>query len=115
MLHTASAQALLPSRPHLSRYLLGDPEVITIDEDPLGIEGDRVAVNGRIELWVKPLVDGQATGVFNRSSGTMSFSLDLAALRLAAPMMLRDLWAQRDLQAAGSFLPVPLPGHAACS
>ena len=45
--------------------ILTNPEVIAVDQDPLGIQGHRVAQEGQLEVWVKPLADGsKAVGLF---------------------------------------------------
>src|SRR5215471_3115353 len=49
--------------------LLTNPELIALDQDPAGIQGHRVAQEGPLEVWVKPLADGsKAVGLFNRSN-----------------------------------------------
>jgi alpha-galactosidase len=47
--------------------LLTNPEVISIDQDPLGRQARRVAQSGRLEVWARPLARGRvAAGLFNR-------------------------------------------------
>lgn len=46
--------------------ILTNKEVIAIDQDPLGCQGDRVFAEGPIEIWAGPLTGGRkAIGIFN--------------------------------------------------
>ena len=52
-------------------------------------------------MWAKPLKDGStAVGMFNRGWGSMSVTLDFSDVGLGNSLVLRDLWAKKDL---GSF------------
>ncbi len=47
--------------------LLTNKEVIAVDQDPAGKQGDRVWAQGPIEVWSRTLADGsKAVGIFNR-------------------------------------------------
>ena len=84
-----------------TRELLTNPEVISVDQDPLGIQGHRVKQEGPLEVWAKPLKDGStAVGLFNRGWGTMFVSVDFRDLGLSNSAVVRDVWARKDL---GSF------------
>lgn len=94
--------------------LLTNDEVLAVDQDPLGREATAVAKSGGQEAWAKPLADGTwAVGLFNRDEQAAEVSLDLAALKLAGPQPLRDLWRQRDLPPASGKLAMKLPPHGA--
>ena len=49
-----------------TRALLTDPEIISISQDPAGVQGARVERMGKLEFWRRPLSDGHAIGVLNR-------------------------------------------------
>jgi alpha-galactosidase len=84
-----------------TRDILTNPEVIAIDQDPLGIQGHRIKQEGPLEVWVKPLKDGSAAvGLFNRGWGAMPVTVDLRDVGLGNSAVVRDLWAKKDL---GSF------------
>ena len=84
-----------------TRELLTNPEVISVDQDPLGVQGHRVKQEGPLEVWAKPLKDGStAVGLFNRGWGAMSMSLDFRDVGLGNSAVARDVWARKDL---GSF------------
>eukprot|EP01102_Stenamoeba_stenopodia_P020805 TRINITY_DN8243_c0_g1_i4.p1 TRINITY_DN8243_c0_g1~~TRINITY_DN8243_c0_g1_i4.p1 ORF type:complete len:439 (-),score=84.44 TRINITY_DN8243_c0_g1_i4:151-1410(-) len=84
-------------------------EVIAINQDPLGIAGERVwagGVNGSMQVWTKPIVGNAAAAIlYNADNGpanatiTLDFSL-LPGDFTGKPVYLRDLWAHEDL---GSF------------
>lgn len=50
-----------------TRALLTDPEIISISQDPAGVQGARVERMGKLEFWRRPLSDGHAIGVLNQS------------------------------------------------
>jgi alpha-galactosidase len=105
--------------------LLTNKEVIAIDQDPLGKQGDRAWVEGPLEIWVRRLKDGSsAVGMFNRNSSPMEMKFNLALLGYKGAAHLHDLWAARDLptpeatRVAGTDFPVTefayvttVPGH----
>jgi len=78
--------------------ILTNPEVIAVDQDALGMQGYRVAQEGPLEVWVKPLTGGRkAVGLFNRELGTMAVTVYFRDIRVGADARLRDLWARKDL------------------
>lgn len=88
-------------RPRRSR-ILGNREVIALDQDALGRQGEPLSQRDGIEIWAKPLQDGgRAIGVFNRNDTErpVRFTWKEAGLP-AAPNSLRDLWLHRDLTPA---------------
>ena len=93
--------------------ILNNREVIAIDQDRLGKQGERRAEANGIEIWTKPLADGgQAVGVFNRNDQESPAALTWAQLGLpAAPKALRDLWAHRDLPPAADGWQGRIPAH----
>ena len=57
--------------------ILTDREVIAIDQDPLGVQGLRYATDNGIEIWFKPLVDGEwAFCLFNRTHEERTYEID---------------------------------------
>jgi len=81
-----------------TRNLLTNPEVLAIDQDPLGIQGHRIKQEGPIEVWMKPLNDGSAAlGLFNRGWGAMPVTVAFRDTGLGSSADVRDLWARKDL------------------
>ncbi len=78
--------------------ILTNKEVIAIDQDALGRQGDRVYAEGPIEIWTKPLTGGRkAVGIFNFGETASEVSLHLKALGLKGTMTAHDVWASKDL------------------
>jgi alpha-galactosidase len=78
--------------------LLGNDEVLAVDQDELGKQGTRVLQKGDTEIWTRPLADGSlAVAFFNRGEAPVEVSVTLAELRLKGPQRVRDLWRQQNL------------------
>ncbi len=94
--------------------LLTNKEVIAVDQDKLGRQGDRVSEEGPIEVWAKPLADGsKAVGIFNRQQNPMTAIVDLKTLGLGSEVKARDLWNHANMGALSSPYTVKIPGHGA--
>ncbi len=84
--------------------LLTNREVIAIDQDPAGIQGDRVSAEGPVEIWARPLADGsKAVGLFNRHPGPMDIHVDFRQLGFDRPAHARDIWQAKDLGQMSSY------------
>jgi alpha-galactosidase len=94
--------------------ILTNPEVIAVDQDPLGIQGHRVTQEGALEVWVKPLGDGsKAVGLFNRGWGAMPVSVNFRDLGLGDSTTIRDLWARKELGKFKEKYAALVPQHGA--
>lgn len=81
--------------------VLCNPEVIEVDQDPLGEGGLVIQKSDNQFLMVKNLADGsKAVGLFNRAKGSAKVTVDWAELQISGKQTVRDLWRQKDL---GSF------------
>ncbi len=81
-----------------TRAILLNREVIAVDQDPLGREGDRVRTEGPLELWMKPLQDGsRAVAIFNRGRSAMDFRFSFREVGFHGKVRVRDLWLHQDL------------------
>ena len=68
-----------------TKSILMNKDVIAVDQDKLGAQGDRVSQNGDLEVWSKPLSGGGvAVGLFNRGTSTAEISLLLSDLGVKA-------------------------------
>jgi hypothetical protein len=68
-----------------TKSILMNKAVIAIDQDRLGVQGDRVSKDGDLEVWAKPLSGGgKAVGLFNRGTAPASMSLTLSDLGVVA-------------------------------
>jgi alpha-galactosidase len=81
-----------------TKDILLNKEVIAIDQDKLGKQGDRVYAEGSVEIWSRDLADGsKAVGIFNLADTKSHISLDFQKLGLHSPVSARDLWLHKDL------------------
>ena len=106
--------------------LLTNPEVIEVNQDPLGRPGRLVAEKDGVQIWVKPMEDGSsAVGLFNidgfgsapesyfrwADEPAKSFDFNFAKIGMKGEYALRDLWRQKDLgEFSGSF-ETSIPHH----
>jgi alpha-galactosidase len=80
-----------------TKSILMNKDVIAIDQDPLGKQGDRVSADGPFEVWSRPLKDGSvAVGLFNRGHDAEQMSLPLAKLGLSASGKIHNVWNPSD-------------------
>lgn len=95
--------------------VLCNPEVIDIDQDPLGKQGYPVFSAGEMEIWTKPLEDGSlAVGIFNTAEIKQTCTMRFADAGLAGKQNLRDLWRQQDLGAFEDSYTTEIPRHGVC-
>jgi alpha-galactosidase len=83
-----------------TREILTNKEVIAVDQDALGREGERVWKDGDREVWSKQLKDGsRAVILLNRGESEQEIAADWESLgypdHLSAAV--RDLWQHKDL------------------
>ncbi len=92
--------------------LLTNRDVIAIDQDSAGKQGDRVSAEGPIEVWVRPLADGsRAVGIFNRHHQALTAHVDLHSLGFNGSVSAKDLWLHKDLGRINSPLVAKIPAH----
>jgi alpha-galactosidase len=104
------------SMTHEVRAILTAPEVIAVDQDPLGCAGDLVREDDGAEVWARELADGSQAVVLFERSGT---ARDVAVLwsdvgwdpRTRARV--RDLWERADIGARTEGTTVRVPAHGA--
>ena len=78
--------------------VLCNPEVIEVNQDPLGESGLVIKIDNDRFLMIKNLEDGsKAVGLFNRGKNEAEVSVDWTALQLSGKQLVRDLWHQKEL------------------
>ncbi|MBI2299433.1 MAG: putative Ig domain-containing protein [Armatimonadetes bacterium] len=78
--------------------VLCNPEVIELDQDPLGQCAAPAVLNAETFLLVKDLEDGsKAVGLFNRGEFPAEVTAPWAAIGVQGRRMVRDLWRGREL------------------
>ena len=100
---------------HLDEFtmnVLCNPEVIEIDQDPLGECARVIQLTPETFLMVKNLEDGsKAVGLCNRGEVPAKVSAKLADVGVSARQAVRDVWRQRDLGATDGELEAVVPRH----
>jgi alpha-galactosidase len=93
--------------------ILSNAEAIAIDQDSLGKPAQRIFVRDQIEVWRKPLSNGDAAiGVFNRGETGQAVSLTWAELGSDhPPHTLRDLWQHADCEPAKEGFNATISSH----
>jgi alpha-galactosidase len=95
---------------------LTNPEVIAVDQDPAGIQGQRLIRHGPRQLWVRTLHDGsRAVLLVNSGVYATTMSVDLQTLGLPPRHLyaVRDLWAHSSRLTAGPVTFDVAPGDVA--
>lgn len=78
--------------------VLCNPEVIEVDQDELGRAAAPLRTGRTTFLLIKDLADGsRAVGLFNQGEHPAAVSVSWAALGIAGPRTVRDLWRKKDL------------------
>ncbi len=92
--------------------LLTNDAVLAVHQDPLGRAADRVAQEGLLEVWARPLADGtQAVGLFNRDEMATKVAVKFAELKLTGRQQVEDLWRQQDLGTFDGGFTAEVPRH----
>ncbi len=82
----------------LTLNVLCNPEVIDVNQDPLGECGLVIKQSENVFLMVKNLADGsKAVGLFNRGKDAIEVSADWTSLQVKGKQVVRDLWHQKEL------------------
>jgi alpha-galactosidase len=96
--------------------ILTNPEVIAIDQDPLGVQGRLVqSFPPELQVWVKPLADGSKAAVLlNRASVPTTIAASFGRLGIGTDSArVRDLWGQRDEGTFGRRYEATVASHGA--
>lgn len=100
-----------------TRAILLNPEVIAVDQDPLGLQGVRIRVDDDgVQVLAKPLAlpGHRAVVLFNPTQDPRTVTVRFEDLGLGpGPVRVRDLWSRTDL---GDFIGefgADVPAHGA--
>jgi alpha-galactosidase len=89
-------------------------EVIAVDQDRLGVQGWRVAHQGLVEIWVKPLAGHRrAVAFLNRGSVAAPAYLTATMIAIGRPgkVLLRDLWTHRAMRVGRRRIQLTVPAQ----
>lgn len=95
-----------------TKSILMNKDVIAVDQDALGAQGDRVHESGPYEVWMKPLSDGsKAVALFNRSEAVYPITVHFKDIGFNGSVHARDLWAHKDLGSLQGSYTATVPRH----
>jgi Alpha-galactosidase len=78
--------------------ILGDKEVIAIDQDPLGKQAVSIVKQGDAQILAKDLKDGsKAIGLFNTGQAMLKITLNFSDIGVKGKQKIRDLWLHKEL------------------
>jgi alpha-galactosidase len=96
--------------------ILTNREIIAIDQDPLGREAGRIFAEGPVEIWARPLANGDvALAVFNFSDDETflrGITLHLKDAGAGNGWKARDVWTGKDLGRINDDYAFTLQPHA---
>src|SRR5205814_7675665 len=97
-----------------TKMILENKEVIAVDQDWGGMQGHKIRDDGELEVWMKPMSNGdKAVVLLNRGTTTFEYSVTMEELELkAGAHQTRDLWAHTGKSMSG-LIHVTLSGHSA--
>ena len=92
--------------------ILTNKEVIAIDQDKLGKQGQRVWQSGEQEIWTRPLSGGAiAVALFNRAKDEAKIAVKPADLKVTGKWKARDLWTHQNVTWPETEYSVTIPSH----
>ena len=92
--------------------VLGNREVLAVNQDVLGKPAGRLSSDGWVDIWARTLEDGSmAVGLFNRSPEAATMTVKFADLGLSGSHPVRDLWQQKNLGASRDQFVATVPRH----
>jgi len=95
-----------------TRNVLCNPEVIAVDQDPLGRQARPVVQTDEALVLAKPMADGSlAVGLFNLAEVERRMAVSWEQVDLDGPCRVRDLWRQKDLDDADGRFAAKVKRH----
>jgi alpha-galactosidase len=92
--------------------VLCNPEVIAIDQDPVGQSAEVAMISDETFLMVKSLEDGgKAVGLFNRGEFPARVAAPWAVIGISGAHTVRDVWRQKDLGRYDGEFAATVPRH----
>jgi alpha-galactosidase len=92
--------------------ILTNREVIAVNQDKLGKQGQRIWQSGDQEIWARPLSGGAlAVAVFNRANAPATISVKAADLKITGKWKARDLWSHQNVAWPETEYSVPVSAH----
>ena len=85
------------------RRILLNPEIIAINQDPLGKAAERRVMTGSYQIFVRQLANGShAVALLNTSDKPLVLTADFARLGIPGKYTIRDVWQHKDIARTAS-------------
>lgn len=100
--------------PDYAKKIIMNKEVIAVDQDPLGIQGDVVkeSEDGNLQVWAKELKDGsKAVALLNRDASARNMTVHWSDLGFSGKCHVRDLWKHANEGSFATQYDVQVPSH----
>ena len=97
-----------------TKEILLNKDVIAVDQDPLGQQGQRVWKDGETEVWSKQLADGgRAVVLLNRGPNDTTVKADWTQIGYPATLTatIRNLWTHQDTPGQKGSYSAQVPSH----
>ena len=97
-----------------TKDILMAPEILAVDQDPLGKQGQKISDNGNLEIISKQLsgTNVRAVALFNRGTAASNITVTWSQIGLpAGNASVRDLWARADRGSFNNSYTVSVPAH----
>ncbi len=96
----------------VSLEILTNPEVIEVNQDPLGKFPVRLGEEAEQEIWVKEMEDGSKTvALLNKASVEKEMKVKWEEIGLKGSHLVRDLWHRKDMGKFKSLFSSVVPSH----
>lgn len=105
----------LTALPSETLEIITNPEVIAVDQDPLGQQAHRLRHSTDSQVWARPLAGGDiAVALMNTGDSTRRITTSVDEVGGAGAYVVRSLWERTDLYntTAGIWAEVPAHGTA---
>lgn len=97
------------------KAILFNTEVIAVNQDELGKQGDRVSSQGALQVWAKDIVNGAKVVVLYNSgevAADVTVRFESVGWPIGTSAAVRSLWSHKDLGIAKDlFTGVDIPSH----
>jgi alpha-galactosidase len=92
--------------------ILTNRDVIAVDQDKLGKQGQRAWQSGDQEVWTRQLAGGAwAVAFFNRGKDAATITVKPADLKITGKWKARDVWSHQDVAWSESEYSATAPSH----
>lgn len=80
-----------------TRAILTNKKAIAVDQDPLGVQAQKVFDDGNHEIWLRPLQNNTwAVCFFNRAKKDWKLNLDWGSIEVPDDLNIQDLWTDQQ-------------------